>query len=123
MANPVVHFEVMGKDKAALESFYKGAFDWQIQPVMDEYSMVNPGTGPVGGIGGMESPGHVTFYVEVADVAAHLAKIEELGGKKVHGPHQVPDGPIIGLFSDPEGHVIGLVQADSRSRQVGTGNQ
>jgi len=25
----------------------------------------------------------------------------------------VPDGPIIGMFADPEGHVIGLVQAGS----------
>jgi len=26
-------------------------------------------------------------------------------------PQQMPDGPLIALFADPEGHVIGLVQA------------
>ena len=28
MGNPVVHFEVVGRDAQALESFYKDAFDW-----------------------------------------------------------------------------------------------
>jgi predicted enzyme related to lactoylglutathione lyase len=68
-----------------------------------------------GGIGGGigKAPegyeGHVTFYVYVPDVAAALGKIESIGGKKMMGPDQVPDGPIIALFEDPEGHVIGLV--------------
>ena len=106
-------FSFLGKDKALLKSFYKGLFEWQVQPVMDGYSMVLPGSGPNGGIGAMGGDGHVTFYVEVADVAAYLTTVENLGGKKLSGPDQVPDGPIIGLFADPEGHVIGLVQAGS----------
>jgi predicted enzyme related to lactoylglutathione lyase len=28
------------------------------------------------------------------------------------GPDQVPNGPVIGLFTDPQGHVIGLVQPE-----------
>ena len=32
MANPVGWFEVMGRDGAALRSFYAGLFDWQIAP-------------------------------------------------------------------------------------------
>jgi predicted enzyme related to lactoylglutathione lyase len=112
MANPVTHFEINGKDKSRLEEFYKSTFEWQIQPVMEGYSLVFPGSGPNGGIGAMGADG-VTFYVEVADVGAHLAKIEGLGGKKIMGPEQVPNGPIIGMFTDPEGHMIGLVQAGS----------
>jgi hypothetical protein len=27
------------------------------------------------------------------------------------GPDRVPNGPVIALFSDPEGHVVGLVEA------------
>jgi hypothetical protein len=53
--------------------------------------------------------GHVTFYVEVDDVGQALGKVEELGGKKMMGPDQVPEGPVIGLFVDPQGHTIGLV--------------
>jgi hypothetical protein len=25
------------------------------------------------------------------------------------GPDQVPGGPVIGLFNDPEGHMVGVV--------------
>ena len=32
MGNPVVHFEIVGKDSPGLQSFYEGAFDWQIGP-------------------------------------------------------------------------------------------
>jgi predicted enzyme related to lactoylglutathione lyase len=73
--------------------------------------MVLPGTGINGGIGAMvEARRHVTFYVAVEDVAAALADIESKGGKTAFGPHPTPDGGIIGGFTDPEGHVIGLVQ-------------
>ena len=30
MANPVVHFEIMGKDGAALQKFYADLFGWTI---------------------------------------------------------------------------------------------
>ena len=114
MPSPVTHFEIIGKDKAALEAFYGAIFDWKFQPVMDEYTMVFPGSGPAGGIGtSPNTDSYVSFYVEVPDVAAHLEKIESLGGKKLMGPMQVPNGPIIGMFNDPEGHMIGLVQAGS----------
>ena len=113
MANPVTHFEVLGEDAAALQDFYGKAFDWEIQDVMDgAYYMVNPGSGVQGGVGkAMGGTGHVTFYVEVEDPAAALARIEELGGKTIQPPMDVPNGPTIALFADPEGHVLGLVKA------------
>ena len=114
MGNPVIHFEVLGKDPAALQKFYGAAFDWQLQDVMEgAYYMVNPGEGTTqGGVGSaMGGPGHVTFYVEVADPAAALEKISELGGTTVQPPMDVPGGPTIALFADPEGHVVGLVKA------------
>ena len=120
MGNPVVHFEIMGKDAAALQSFYKQAFEWDVAPPIAElgnYAMVNatagPGNGIPGGIGGGKDgyDGHVTVYVEVADVDAALRKINGLGGKTMMGPDVIPDGPTIALFTDPEGHVVGLVKS------------
>jgi predicted enzyme related to lactoylglutathione lyase len=111
MGNPVVHFEIIGENLKVLEAFYKGVFDWQLNPVMEEYSMVNTGSGIAGGIGGMgDGRRHVTFYVEVDDVNAALALIESKGGQKAFGPHPVPTGAIIAGFTDPEGHLVGLVQ-------------
>jgi uncharacterized protein len=117
MPNPVVHFEVVGKDAAALQRFYKDAFDWQIKSFDANYGMAMPGSdGTInGGIGAApEGPGHVTFYVEVGDLDAMLTKIESLGGSKMMGPMDIPNGPTIALFNDPEGHVVGLVGAGSR---------
>jgi uncharacterized protein len=116
MGNPVTHFEVLGSDAAALQSFYGEAFGWKIQDVMGgSYYMVDRGdeSGINGGIGaGPEgSEGHVTFYVEVEDPATALEKIAELGGSTVQPPMEVPGGPTIALFADPEGHVVGLVKS------------
>jgi predicted enzyme related to lactoylglutathione lyase len=111
MPNPVVHFEIVGKDQELLETFYKSVFDWQITPAMEGYSLVNTGSGIGGGIGAMgEARRHVMFYVAVANVDAALALIESKGGQKAFGPHPIPDGGIIAGFLDPEGHLIGLVQ-------------
>jgi predicted enzyme related to lactoylglutathione lyase len=70
------------------------------------------GVGIGGGIGtGPEGySGHVTFYVEVPDVEAALAKAESLGGSRIMGPEKMMDQIEIGLFSDPEGHIIGVVK-------------
>ena len=114
MPNPVVHFEVLGKDVEALQAFYGKVFDWQLNPVMPTYAMVS--TGAEGGIaGGVGAPpdasaGHVTFYVEVDDLAKALEQIEAAGGRTVQPPMDVPNGPSIALFADPEGHVVGLVK-------------
>ena len=114
MANPVVHFEVLGKDAAALTKFYGNAFDWQLQDVMEgSYYMANPEGGIPGGIGASPDggAGHVMFYVQVDDPAAALEKIKALGGSTISEPMDVPGGPTIAHFADPEGHVVGLVKA------------
>jgi uncharacterized protein len=54
-------------------------------------------------------PGYSTFYVEVPDVEAALAKAEGLGGTRVMGPEKVMDRIVIGMFNDPEGHLVGVV--------------
>jgi predicted enzyme related to lactoylglutathione lyase len=120
MGQPVVHFEVIGKDGERLQSYYSELFGWEIDAnnpmkygtVQREGNTNADGIGIGGGIaGGMEGyDGHVTFYVQVPDVEASLAQAESLGGTRMMGPDEVPGaGIVIGLFSDPEGHVIGVM--------------
>jgi uncharacterized protein len=54
--------------------------------------------------------GHLTFYVEVPDVEAALARAEQLGGTRLMGPSEVQPGIEL-HFSDPEGHMVGVVKA------------
>jgi predicted enzyme related to lactoylglutathione lyase len=82
MGQPVVHFEVVGQDGAALQSFYSDLFGWNIDANNElNYGLVTregntnaDGVGIGGGVGqGPEGyPGHITFYVEVPDVEAAL---------------------------------------------------
>jgi predicted enzyme related to lactoylglutathione lyase len=122
MGQPVVHFEVVGQDVDKLKGYYADLFDWDLESVeggptqyatLQREGNVNAdGAGIGGGIGEAPEgyPGHVTFYIEVPDVEASLAKAEELGGTRMMGPDQPMEGLEIGLFNDPEGHVIGLVK-------------
>jgi hypothetical protein len=57
--------------------------------------------------------GPVTFYVEVPDVEAALAKAESLGGTRMFGPDNVTNEVEICQFTDPEGHLIGVVESES----------
>ncbi len=118
MGNPVVHFEVLGKDGAALQSFYTDLFGWKINSdnPMNYGIVEKEGDGP--GIGGgiASSPtgtGQVTFYVAVPDPQAALERAESLGGKTIMGVTEIPDMVTFALFADPEGNVIGVVRDDT----------
>ncbi len=115
MGNPVVHFEVQAKDPEKAQQFYAELFDWKIDannPM--NYGMVDTGAGEgaQGGIGGApDGTTRVTWYVQVPDPEAALNKAEELGGRRINDPMEVPDGPTIAHFADPEGNMVGLIKA------------
>jgi predicted enzyme related to lactoylglutathione lyase len=119
MGQPVVHFEVVGTDGDKLRSYYSELFGWEIDAnnpmkygvVQREGNVNEDGVGIGGGVGtGPEGyAGHVTFYVQVPDVEDALAKAQSLGGTRMMGPDEVMEGLVIGLFQDPEGHTVGVV--------------
>ncbi|NIS80779.1 MAG: VOC family protein [Anaerolineales bacterium] len=114
MPNPVVHFEVVSKDREAIQKFYSALFDWKLDTnYPDSYGMVDAGDeGIAGGIGGTVdgAPGHATFYVQVKNLQESLDRAESLGGKTVMPPLEIPDMVKMALFTDPDGNVIGLVE-------------
>ena len=110
----VIHFEIVGKDGAALQRYYGDLFGWSLDDNHPGgYGMTDPATtGPVVGIGSTPdgSPGHVTGYVTVADIDATLTRATALGGSVVM-PRFSPDGVAqLALVADPEGHVLGITQ-------------
>jgi uncharacterized protein len=116
MGNAVTHFEIVGADAEALQSFYREAFGWRIQSSIPGYAMaLTDAEGINGGIGSLPgSPNHVTVYVAVDDLDATLQRIERLGGTTVMPPLDIPGGPSIALFADPEGHTIGIAKPPTR---------
>jgi predicted enzyme related to lactoylglutathione lyase len=123
MGRPVVHFEIVGAEDEVLHPFYSELFGWSIDKnnpvgygIVDrESNLTDEGIGIGGGIMGtrgmenMEETSYVTVYVAVPDVEEALKRAEELGGTRVMGPMDVPGGPTLGLFNDPEGHMVGVV--------------
>jgi predicted enzyme related to lactoylglutathione lyase len=114
MKNPVVWFEVVGRDGEQLRKFYTDLFGWKIDGAAGDmdYGLVPSGAGGIGGGVGKSQDGgagHVTFFVEVEDPAAYLEKAEKLGAKTVVPPTEIPSYNLtFAYFLDPQGHLIGL---------------
>lgn len=121
MAHPVMWFEVLAKDAGKLRTFYGNLFGWTFDVIPpSNYGLVNTGDtrGIPGGIGAAEANmrSWVTFYAETADVTASLKQAEALGGRIVVPRTAMPD-VTFGIFEDPEGHPIGLVEAKATAAQ------
>lgn len=129
MGQPVVHFEVVGKDGAKLRDYYSKLFDWNFhapppeipadyQTVDREENRAADGeNGISGGVGSAHGDyAYVTFYVASEDVEADLARAEELGGTRVMGPEDIGANIVLGQFTDPEGLLVGLVNAPRPAR-------
>ncbi len=118
MANPVSWFEIVGKDGDKLQRFYSDVFGWEYQQMQGpmKYGMVSAGNGGIGGGVGQapDGPGHVTVYVEVDDPQAYLDKIEQHGGKTVMPVTEGPNMVTFALFSDPEGHMVGVFKGQGQ---------
>lgn len=113
MTNPIMHFEIIGKDAIALQEFYAAAFDWKLSPPMPEmgnYSLFdNEGRGIGGGIG--EGDPRVTIYIEVDDPQACMDRAIAAGATMLMPVTQIMETVTIGMFADPAGNVMGLLKA------------
>ena len=113
MSAPVIHFEIVGGKGNELEKFYAELFGWKINsnnPM--QYGIVDTGDakGINGGVGPANASGQrVSVYAEVDDLQASLDRAEELGGRTVLAPSEVPGGPRLAMFADPAGNVNGLL--------------
>ena len=105
MGQPLVHFEVIGKDGRAATDYYSELFGWKINYdnqrnfgfIELDGNVSTDGVGITGGVG------------EALEAA--LAKAEQLGRKRVMGPMAIAEGVEIGQFTDPDGNLIGLATA------------
>jgi hypothetical protein len=114
MGQPVVHWEIAARDAGRLESFYKEMFDWSITgdtPIQHRHIDTGTRIGIQGGIAETNGtwPNGTLFYVQVNDVRSYLAKAENLGGSTLV-PATEMNGATIGIFRDPEGVVVGLIE-------------
>jgi len=121
MGGRVVHFEIPFDEGNRARDFYQGVFGWSVMemPGMD-YTMVS--TGPTSEDGPPSEPGFINggmlqrtqraqgpvLVVDVEDIDAALAKVEQLGGKTVQPRQEVGQMGFAAYFNDPEGNLTGL---------------
>jgi predicted enzyme related to lactoylglutathione lyase len=113
MGQPVVHWEIASNDAKRLQDFYARLFGWKI----DSNNPMNYGLVDTTGQGGINggimqtppgTPSYVTFYVQVDDLQGYLDRAGALGAKTCVPPTPIPDMGAFAMFTDPDGHMIGL---------------
>jgi uncharacterized protein len=116
MAQPIVYFEIVGADAELLQTYYGELFGWKFKrdapPRGFDYASVRADEAGVSGAIGAAPPGtsgYLTFYVSVSDVATTLTRAQAIGGKRIFGPDNLSETLEIGIFTDPEGHMVGVV--------------
>ena len=111
MGAKVIHVEVVGRDGVKLQKFYGDVFGWSFNTDNPGgYGMERQGDLTAGiGASNDGGAGHVTFYVHAEDPQGTLRRVSENGGRVLMPLTEVAPGTTIALFSDPEGHVVGLM--------------
>jgi predicted enzyme related to lactoylglutathione lyase len=117
-SHKIVHWELMGPDAQALHGFYHELFGWKGEevPGFGGYAMVpaeHSGVAGAIGAGNEHMPAYQAMYVEVDSVDDSLAKAEAKGGSTVQPRTVIPGMVVFGLFEDPAGNLVGLVEAET----------
>ena len=106
MPAPIVFFDIAGPDMAKQAAFYRTVFDWDVGP---GGQFTAPVTSPLPGTLRAD-PADKIIYLGVGDVTATLARIVANGGKVVAPRFEVKGVVVLGLFTDPAGNSMGLVE-------------
>jgi len=120
MANPVMWFEVMGKDSIGLQRFYRDVFGWKLTPPVKElgnYSMLErPDVGIGGGFG--EGDARVSVYVEVAEPQRFVDKAVAAGATVLMPVTQITPTTTIAMLLDPAGNTFGVMKPPPAQRKT-----
>ncbi|MGF1615358.1 MAG: VOC family protein [Gammaproteobacteria bacterium] len=109
--------ELMTTDVEAAKAFYSKLFGWstddESMPGMN-YTLVKAGGKEIGGIMAMPSSAQGTppmwgAYVTVDDVDATAQTAEELGGRVLISPQDIPEVGRFCVIQDPQGAVINAI--------------
>ena len=115
MPAPIVFFDIAGPDGAKQAAFYRDVFGWESGPGA---TLSVPVTGPVLAGALRNDPTNKVIYLGVDDVTASLAQVKAHGGKIVQPRFEVKGVVVLGLFTDPAGNGMGLVEMQGGKPKV-----
>jgi len=108
MAKPIVFIDIAGPDDKVLGEFYSSVFEWELDKA-GKFAI--PIATPINGAI-RKDPKEKRIYIGVADVAASLSLIQQSGGTIDAPRFEVPGVVVLGLFRDPAGNPMGLVEME-----------
>ena len=103
-----------GPDDGALSRFYTSVFQWEI----DQQGKFAVSVSGAIDCAIRKDPAEKRIYIGVPDVAAHLSLIEQEGGTIDVPRFEVPGVVVLGLFRDPAGNPMGLVEMDGDKLRI-----
>lgn len=115
--NPVVFWELATHDMEKTTAFFMVVFDWKIEFNQRLGFYIIPETTPAhesieGAIFTLKRAKlpFLTIYIQVDDIDAKAALIEEQGGYIIESPFEIPGGSKICLFNEPSGVTFAMVE-------------
>ena len=114
MTRPIVFFDIAGPDDAALRTFYSSNFGWKFDQT-GQFAI--PVAAPIKGAV-RKDPAEKRIYLGVPDVTASPDQIEQSGGVVAASRFEVSGVVVLGLFRDPAGNPMGLVEMDGDSPRI-----
>jgi predicted enzyme related to lactoylglutathione lyase len=111
---PVVYFSLFGPDGSALQGFYRAVFDRQVTESGDvATTVIPPLTGTIA-----QGAAEAIIYIGVTDISATLQKVVANGGAIRYPRFEVPGRVVLGMFNDPAGNSVGLVEMEIGKAKV-----
>ena len=114
MSAPIVFFDIAGPNEPELRIFYEKVLGWPCG---------QPDTFSPGNLANLEAtirqdPAESLLYAGVSDVTATLELVAANGGTIDTQRFEVPGVVVLGLFRDPAGTRMGLVEMDGDSPKI-----
>ena len=114
MSQPIVFFDIAGPDDVDLRNFYSKMFGWTTdESGQFQVTVSSPIDAAI-----RKDPAEKRLYVGVPDITSALDRIEAAGGSIDVPRFEVPGVVVLGLFRDPAGNPMGLVEMDGSAPVV-----
>lgn len=112
MPAPIVFFDIAAAELPRQAAFYRTVFGWEVgpsggvsvpvaSPLPGNLRVENAASGPVA---------ERVIYIGVEDVTAALAAVTANGGQVVFPRMEVSGVVVLGMFTDPAGNRMGLIE-------------
>lgn len=114
MVAAVIFFDIAGPDAAVLRVFYSAVFGWEFDDAGQfTVDVASPLRAAI-----RKDPAEKRIYIGVDDVTETLDLVKANGGSVDAPRFEVPGVVIVGLFRDPAGNPMGLVEMEGDAPRI-----